>query len=73
MNPKITYIDIMTKQRRWTRKEFTGWQRGGILNVPGAVFAGKNGFMWIPIYLLTRESLAILPPHPLLTPQDGNE
>lgn len=67
---KITYTDFVTHKKRFTRLPFVGWVRGGILNVPGAVFQGRNSSTWIPIYLLSKESMALLPPV-LLTPKEG--
>jgi len=61
---RIYYRDFITRKLHYTRRQFIKWQRGGILNGWGAVLASRGGAMFIPVYLLTKEALALLPPIP---------
>ena len=61
---RIYYRDFVTRKLHFTRRQFLQWQRAGILNAWGAVLASKGGTMFIPVYLLTKESRALLPPVP---------
>jgi len=61
---KYTYRSMMDKKIHYTTRIFSGWQRGGILNAWGAIFASKGGGHWIPEYLLTKETLAAITPKP---------
>ncbi len=64
MPPRIYYRDFVTRKLHFTRRIFIEWQRGGILNGWGAVLASRGGVMFIPVYLLTKEARALLPPIP---------
>jgi len=64
MSPRIYYRYFVTRKLHFTRRRFVEWQRGGILNEWGAVLVSKGGAMFIPVYLLTKESCALLPPIP---------
>ena len=64
MTSRIYYHDFVTGELHYTRRKFIKWQRGGIMNAWGAVLASRGGAMFIPVYLLTRESRDMLPPIP---------
>jgi len=64
MSPRICYRDFVTRKLHFTHRKFVEWQRGGILNGWGAVLVSRSGWMFIPVYLLTKEALALLPPIP---------
>lgn len=64
------YYDMMKKRQTFTIRPFTGWVNAGPLNVPGAAFETVESGIWVPIYLLTKETLALLPPHPPLAPEE---
>jgi len=59
---RIYYKDFITGKRHWTSGKFLRWQRGGILNVFGAVVCREKSVLFIPCYLIEKESLAELPP-----------
>ena len=61
MATRYYYKDFCTEKIRYTRGKFAGWQRGGILNAWGAIFMREASVLFIPHYLLTKESLAMLP------------
>ena len=60
--PKYWFKDFVTGKMRWTAGEFESWtQPTGLLKVPYAIFRRKSGVLLIPKYLLTPETLAMLP------------
>ena len=61
MSTKYYFKDFDTGKIRYTKGKFAGWQRGGIINIWGAVFMRDASMLFIPHYLLTRETLANLP------------
>lgn len=64
MNTKYTYKDFETRKIRYTRGKFLHWQRGGLLNAWGAVFACHSSIVFVPEYLLTPETRAAIPERP---------
>ena len=69
---RICYRDFITGRLHYTRRQFLEWQRGGVLNAWGAVFVSRCGAMFIPVYLLTKESRALLPPPPIPEEKENN-
>lgn len=63
-NMRIYYKDFATRKRKWTAGKFIHWDRGGILNAWGAIVERRASILFIPRYLIERESLAKLPPLP---------
>ena len=63
-NPRIYYHDFVTGQMRYTQNKFVGWQEGSLINAYEAVFVGNYNMIFIPHYLLVKESLAIIPVMP---------
>jgi len=63
---KHWYKDFKTGKLHWTRKAFVGWTLpSGPLQVHYAMFASPyTDTLCIPQYLLTKETLADLPPPP---------
>jgi len=59
-----TYKDFVTGKTKRTRGKFHEWQRGGILNVWGAVFLNRCSALFIPFYCLTDETKQRIPPRP---------
>lgn len=56
------YKDFITKKRRYTAGKFVGWSgRTGLLNVHYAGFARQSDVVWIPEYLIEKETMAQLP------------
>jgi hypothetical protein len=55
--PKYTYKEFASGKMRWTRGRFSGWKRGGPLNVKYAMFQTRRSTLFIPEYCLTREAL----------------
>jgi hypothetical protein len=61
---RIYYKDFVTRKRHWTGGTFITWARGGILNALGAIIQRRASVLFIPHYLIEKESLANLPPLP---------
>ena len=62
-----TYYDVMdkTKKTRRTRGKFEQWSKPtGPLNVRYAIFKNPRGRVCVPVYLLTKETKAAIPPMP---------
>jgi hypothetical protein len=58
----FTYKDFITRKTCRTRGKFKGWTMPtGLLKVPYAVFSNPKGEVLVPIYLLTKETRAMLP------------
>lgn len=62
---KYTYMDFLTRKKRYTRGQFVRWERGGVLNAYGAIFKTRMTIIFVPYYLLTSETIAKLPPVPI--------
>jgi hypothetical protein len=54
---KFTYRDFITRKVRYTRMPFLGWTTGGPINVVGAVFGTDKTLLFVPRYLLTKETV----------------
>ena len=58
---KYTYKDFRTLKVRRTNGKFIGWSKPtGPLNVPYAGFRRKKSVIWVPIYLLPKETILAL-------------
>ncbi len=56
------YKDFVTRKLRRTRGQFSGWTKPtGLLCAPYAVFKNPRGRVFVPVYLLTKETLSKLP------------
>jgi len=56
---QYTYKDFNTAKIRYTRGKFVGWsKKTGPLNVRYAGFDRGATILWIPFYLLTKETRA---------------
>lgn len=54
---RYTYYDFGTTQTRWTEGRFIGWSKDtGPAQVPYAGFKRRVTTLWIPKYLLTKET-----------------
>jgi len=59
------YKDFITRTLRRTRGQFDGWTKPtGLLIAPYAMFKTPKGRLFVPVYLLTKETLSKLPPPP---------
>ena len=57
------YRDFVTSKIRYTLGEFKGWtKKTGLLNVEYGIFRTPKTYIYVPFYLLTRETMANLPP-----------
>ncbi len=55
------YKDFATNEVHYTNGKFTGWSKPtGLLNVRYAGFTRKSDTLWIPEYLLSKETLQAL-------------
>lgn len=61
MGKRIYYRDFVTRKRHWTAGQFLYWTRGGIMNAWGIVVLRKASVLFIPHYLVEKESLEWLP------------
>jgi len=56
-----TYRDFRTGKIRKTNGEFVGWSKPtGPKTVPYAGFKRKKTVLWVPVYLLTKETFELL-------------
>lgn len=52
-----TYKDFITKKKRYTNGQFTGWtETTGLLKVRYAIFSTAKTLVLVPEYLLTKET-----------------
>ena len=63
--PKYTYRDFIAGKHRWrwTRGKFVGWTESictGLFPVKYAMFDRKSDTLFIPEYLLSKESKAMI-------------
>jgi len=59
--PWYTYMDFMTKKIKRTRGRFDGWtEPTGLLNVRYAIFRRPRSSIFVPAYLLTKETRAAI-------------
>jgi len=64
MKDRIYYKDFITGKRKWTAGKFICWDRGGILNAYGAIVKRQCSILFIPYYLLEKETKSKLPSLP---------
>lgn len=50
------FKDFETGKPRWTKGKFVGWKKGGRFEIWYAIFETRCSVLWIPEYLLTKET-----------------
>lgn len=57
MKPKYIFKDFITGRQRWTNGTFIGWtEPTGLLKSRYAIFQRPNTTLFVPEYLLSKES-----------------